>query len=65
MLTLTECVEKQCKKPPTLGQMTVNVLRCPSCTRLLAVDRNGKIDGDKDPYCKRCGQKLDWRAYDV
>ena len=60
MITFTECVEKQYRKPPRLASVTVDVFRCPSCNELLAAKVGAFIGGKKTEYCSQCGQRLLW-----
>lgn len=53
-------VDKQIKKKPTLsGSGHFHV--CPNCKKL--IEKNERSHGRIDiPYCKWCGQLLDWES---
>ena len=62
MLTLNECVEKQCAKAVlTRADMYMVNFKCPRCCNTI-VSKAGAVfvGGRRSNYCDECGQKLDW-----
>lgn len=58
---LDEALKKQTPRKPNLSGN--HSYLCPNCNRFL--DRHEQAHGNIDiPYCKWCGQKLDWTALD-
>ena len=55
-----EALKKQVpQKPSPCTNQKSNLYICPSCNRFIA--KNEQSHGNIDiPYCKWCGQKLDW-----
>lgn len=62
LLDVNIAIEKSTPKMPNRSESRAFFV-CPSCNRFL--ERHEQSHGNIDiPYCKWCGQKLDWGAFD-
>lgn len=68
--TLQELVDKEIPKKPTKRQETDVVIDeytaydCPVCKQEQIITFELEIVGFKAPYCRHCGQALDWSDED-
>jgi len=59
---LDEALRKQKPRKPARAK-TYGLYICPSCDRF--IERHEQSHGNIEiPYCKWCGQRIDWRAID-
>ena len=53
-----KALEKQIPKKPSGDYHSVPHYRCPNCNREVVLYK----DSTRYPYCKYCGQRLDWEG---
>lgn len=61
-MTLKEAVEKQILKKPKVLKENAYTLSygCPNCSCYLTTLLDGDWLGERNNYCRICGQALDW-----